>query len=282
MNLKSTIFRVVDVETTGAEETDRVVECAVMSAHPFGKEECRVGYWQSSSSLFDPGIPIPPDASAVHHITDEDVKGCRAFLDIRPGVEDGWFDGDVYAAHFAEFDAGFVPQIKGKPIVCTYRLARHLWPTLDQYKNQYLRYLHRLPIPDHVRAMPAHRAFPDAWVTAALLNFELEVLSELKPEIETVEQLIEWTSGPFLLYRIGFGKYGPRGAENPGPKGRLWSEVPSEYLKWLVNQWDKSGTGDADPDTVFTVFHYLEAADKRKAVVTTPAPISQQQTKALF
>ena len=139
MNLKTTIYRVVDVETTGAEETDRVVECAVVSAHPFGKEECRVGYWQSLSSLFDPGIPIPPDASAVHHITDEDVKGCRAFLDIRPGVEDGWFDADIYAAHFAEFDAGFVPQIKGKPVVCTYRLARHLWPTLDQYKNQYLR-----------------------------------------------------------------------------------------------------------------------------------------------
>lgn len=272
---------VVDVETTHLEaDVGRVVECAVVEVVPGESVEYanKTDNGDGWESLFDPGIPIPPEASAVHHITDVDVKGKPSFNTVEPFK----FLGGANAAHFAEFDASFVPQMRDKPIICTYRLARHLWPTLDQYGNQYLRYLHGLAIPEAIRSRPVHRAYPDAFVTACLLKLQLQVVLELKPEIETVEQLIEWISGPFLLYRIGFGKYGPRGAENPGPKGRLWSEVPSEYLKWLVNQWDKSGTGDADPDTVFTVFHYLEAADKRKAVVTTPAPISQQQTKALF
>lgn len=139
--------------------------------------------------------------------------------------------------------------------------GRHLWPTLDRYGNQYLRYLHKLDIHQSIRSRPMHRAYPDAFVTACLLKFELSVMEELKPEIETIEQLIDWISNPFLLHRITFGKYGPKGTENPGPKGRLWSDVPTGYLEWLSEQWEKSlrkgEKVDADADTMFTVRHYL-------------------------
>ena len=262
MRIADTSFGVLDVETTGIDPAvDRVVECALveldqdrnLEPSTIQEEDCLD--WEA---LFNPGIPIPPEASAVHHITDEDVKGFD-----RPFVElpvDGWFECDAFAAHFAEFEAGFIPQIKGKPIVCTYRLARHLWPTLDQYGNQYLRYLHKIPIHPGIGCRAAHRAYADAFVTACLLKFELQVLAELKPEIETVEQLVDWISGPFLLHRITFGKYGPHGTNNPGPKGRPWSEVPRDYLEWMTEQWDKArrkGEPGPDADTMFTVRHYL-------------------------
>lgn len=255
MNIEGAVFSVTDVETTGTEpETDRVVECAVISG-VMNDVDYLSAIWQS---LFNPGFPIPPEASAVHHITDDDVKDFGLFLNV---ADEGWFSGDVMAAHFAEFETGFIPQIQGKPIVCTYRLARHLWPTLDKYGNQYLRYLHKIEVPEAVRKLPSHRAYPDAAVTACLLEFELQTLGILKPEIETVEQLIDWTSQPFLLHRITFGKYGPNGKENPGPKGRIWSDVPKPYLEWLQDEWDRAARkGEeitADVDTMFTVRHYL-------------------------
>ena len=59
------MIRVVDVETTGLDPAvDRIVEIAVV-----GVDFERRCYRKLFHSLVDPEIPIPPEASAVHHIT---------------------------------------------------------------------------------------------------------------------------------------------------------------------------------------------------------------------
>ncbi len=56
-----------DLETTGTDpDTDRIVEMAVLDPTTEPGE---------LTLLFDPGVPIPPGASAVHGIHDEDVRG---------------------------------------------------------------------------------------------------------------------------------------------------------------------------------------------------------------
>jgi len=58
----------IDLETTGIDVTnDRIVEIAVVKIYPDGKEEVRC-------RRVNPTIPIPKEATAVHGITDEDVK----------------------------------------------------------------------------------------------------------------------------------------------------------------------------------------------------------------
>src|SRR5262245_47812909 len=61
---------VVDTETTGRDPArgDRVIEIAVVHFDQ-GKVAAR------HELLVDPGIPIPAEASAVHGISDADVKG---------------------------------------------------------------------------------------------------------------------------------------------------------------------------------------------------------------
>ena len=81
---KSDIVRVVDIETTGLDPaTDRIVEIAVVVVDFQGQH-----YRKLFHSLVDPGIPIPPEASAVHHITTAMVAGKAPTPDrIRPALE---------------------------------------------------------------------------------------------------------------------------------------------------------------------------------------------------
>jgi exodeoxyribonuclease X len=226
---------VVDLETTGLDpEKDKVIEFAEVIVGFDGIEDQR-------SQLYSPGIPINPAASAAHHLVDEDVIDCQP----SPPRDGYWSVPAVYACHNAAFDTSFI-MFPG-PVVCTMRLAQKLWPDLERYDNQFLRYFHELDVPVP-KGSSMHRALPDATVTACLLLHELkEVLSRSDVPM-TIEQLIDWIETPMLLHRVRFGKHGPK----DGKPGLLWSEVPKDYLRWIL----KSFT-DADRDTVYTAKHYL-------------------------
>lgn len=85
-------------------------------------------------------------------------------------------------------------------------------------------------------ACPPHRAGPDAYVGAALIA---RIIEERKTSID---EMLRWSSGPALLPRVRFGKH----------KGARWEDIPSDYLRWLV---DKS---DMDRDVKATAKHHLK------------------------
>ena len=65
-----------DLETTGVNiSKDRIVEISILKITPNGKEEGR-------TRRINPGMPIPPEATAIHGIGDEDVKDCPTFKEI--------------------------------------------------------------------------------------------------------------------------------------------------------------------------------------------------------
>jgi DNA polymerase-3 subunit epsilon len=65
-----------DLETTGTNiATDRIVEISVVKVMPDGEEITR-------TRRINPEMPIPAEATAVHHITDEDVKDCPTFRQV--------------------------------------------------------------------------------------------------------------------------------------------------------------------------------------------------------
>ena len=66
---------VFDLETTGLfPKRDRIIELGAIKVQSDGTEEERC--W-----LLNPGIPIPPESTAVHGISDADVKDCPTFAD---------------------------------------------------------------------------------------------------------------------------------------------------------------------------------------------------------
>ena len=75
LNLKNPIV-FFDLETTGINIVkDRIVEISFVKVHPNGKEE-------SKTRRINPEMPIPPESTAIHGITDEDVKDCPTFKEI--------------------------------------------------------------------------------------------------------------------------------------------------------------------------------------------------------
>ena len=225
---------VIDTETTGLDhEKEKVVEIAAVVVDA---ENYLISKYHSE--LIDPGIPIPVESTAIHHLKDEDVKGKRNLdqsvaYSIGPLVSGKGF---VPAAHYAAFDSLFV-KIPGDWI-CTNRCAKHLWPNAPGHSNQVLRYwIKDLDYYANMTgmAMPPHRALPDAWVTAHLVIRMLQ-------EGNTVEDLLRLTKTPILLKTCRFGKHA----------NTDWKDVPRDYLIWIL----KGDHSKWDPDIIHTAKYY--------------------------
>jgi len=128
-------FVAFDLETTGTKPTaDMIVE---VGAVLFDGDRAVKGY----GTLVDPGVPIPPDASAVNGISDEMVRGKPRIADVLGDFAE--FCGDLpLVAHNAPFDFKFLLEdIKLHRAVAptgvvldTLPLARKLFPGLPNYR----------------------------------------------------------------------------------------------------------------------------------------------------
>ena len=87
-----------DLETTGTNIIDdRIVELSYIKIHPDGHEE-------SATMRINPGRPIPPSASAVHHITDADVADKPLFEQVAKELEQVFSDADIAGFNSNRFD----------------------------------------------------------------------------------------------------------------------------------------------------------------------------------
>ncbi len=91
----------LDVETTGFDATaERVIELGIVRA--IGGEIVSRHNW-----LINPGKPIPAASTAVHGITDADVKDKPSFAEVAVEIAAA-LEGAWPAAYNADFDKGFV------------------------------------------------------------------------------------------------------------------------------------------------------------------------------
>lgn len=105
---------VFDLEATGTNPLeDRVVDVCVLVLSPGGSETV-------FSSLVNPGLPIPPEASAVHKITDAMVKDAPRFADLAPRLL-GLFEGaDLCGFNALKYDVPLLSAEFGR--------IGHAWP----------------------------------------------------------------------------------------------------------------------------------------------------------
>lgn len=215
-------FRVIDIETSGGSPSE-IIEIAAVDV------VARLGGWTAEPpriQRYKPVGAISFHAMAIHHLTPAELADAplcthaalAAFLDKGPAA-------DILVAHNAAFEARHIPaDVSGaRPWLCTVKSARCAWPDAPGYANQVLRYWRNLDLAPDL-AMPAHRAGPDAWVTAHLLIDLLKSAS--------VERLMAWNRDEPDPMQVPFGKH----------RGKAWSETPIDYLQWLTAQADMSDT----------------------------------------
>lgn len=222
------MIRVVDLETTGpAPPAHGVCEIGWQDV-----AQGADGRWElvgeGGARLVNPGRSMPPITQAIHHILDEQVADAPMWHDVARQALDPWPRRLALAAHRADFEQQFcTPALtRSAEWICTWKCAMRLWPDAPSFSNQVLRYWRKPNGIEHERGLPAHRAFPDAYVTAFHLRDMINLVG--------VEQLLEWSRLPGLLPRVRFGP----------DRGKEWHEIEDDSLTKFL--------GDRDIDVRFT------------------------------
>lgn len=232
MTIADTPFVLVDTETTGTEDDAELLEIA---AH------CMAGEMQFSTYVM-PLRPIPPQASAIHHIVDGDVVGAPG-RDLALEQLERFVPADgVVVAHHAAFDRRMLaPALADRPWCCTMRLARHLLPDAPAYGNAALWYY----LGGHKITDVLHGATTDLVVTRFVFEQLLRRYREFAREraagdaeriakSEQVETLVAFADRPYTMRTMPFGKH----------RGVPMDRVPQSYFRWALD----GGMPDLDDD----------------------------------
>jgi exodeoxyribonuclease X len=264
--MKKIIF--FDTETTGNEpKKDFVCQLAYKTAASV-QDSSEPMNTETFNELYKPSIPIPPEASAITHITNKMVADKPSFQEsenyknVKKLFED---PNSVVVAHNAKFDLAIIDKENIKPanFICTLRVARALDKenVIPQYKLQYLRYYLDIDI-----EASAHDALGDVLVLEKLYERLLaKIMKEMEDEAKSsgagspdaseeafseqaIEKMIDISSRPSLMNLFNFGKH----------NGKTVQEVANMdlgYLEWMLAQ--KEQNPDNEEDWIYTLKYYL-------------------------
>jgi len=247
-------IRVIDLETAGHGPQD-VCEIGwqdVVQAHD--------GRWALSpergARLVNPGRPISAETMAVHHIRDSQVAGAPFWKQAAPEVLRPPGGVRALAAHRASFEQRYCTAdlSGGAAWICTWKCALRVWPELPSFSNQRLRYARDPEGLVHEIGLPAHRAMPDAYVTA----HHLRDLLNAAP----LDDLLAWSREPGLLPRV------PAGAA----RGKAWRELDDGLLRTFAT--------DRDPNLRFSADTELRRRGEAPAAAEA-APSAPRQARLL-
>ncbi|MBP3289271.1 MAG: 3'-5' exonuclease [Muribaculaceae bacterium] len=232
-----------DLETTGTNIThDRIVEISIIKVLPSGEE-------QERTRRINPEMPIPAEATAIHHITDADVANEPTFRQLAKSLAEIFADCDIAGFNSNRFDipllleefhrAGIVLDLSTTRFVDVQTIyhkmePRNLSAAYKYYCGQDLE--------------AAHSANADTRATLEVLKAQLDKYPELTNDVKALSEFschnrnVDFAGR--LIYNdankevINFGKY----------KGQLAEDVLRRdpgYYSWVQQGDFQQNTKDA-------------------------------------
>lgn len=224
----------IDLETTGTNvASDRVIEIAILKLLPDGTTQIR-------TRRINPGMPIPPESTEIHHITDGDVRYAPEFWEIAPTFAEFLSDCDLAGFGIVRFDvklleaefrrAGVEFSIDGRAAVDAMAIFFDREP---RNLSAAVRFYCGKDLPG------AHAAEDDVIASLEVLAAQFERYEGLPvslPELGAIGSRRDpsWVDADGRLIRvggevaIGFGKHRGR------TLAKLREEEPG-YLRWIVS-----------------------------------------------
>ncbi|WP_185871178.1 3'-5' exonuclease [Blattabacterium cuenoti] len=222
-----------DIEATGINiGKDRIIEISILKIFPNGNKENKT--W-----LIYPGIPIPPQSTAIHGIKDEDVTGKLRFKDIATSILKMIENTDLAGYNSNRFDipilaeemlrAGMSFDIKKHKTIDVQVIFHKMEPRTLSAAYQY--YCNK-------NLMKAHSSKADVFATYEILLSQLEKYQNLKKDVKSLNQ---FSNQKKIADLAGFIKIDEEGNEifNFGKyKGEKVLEIfekDPNYYGWIQN-----------------------------------------------
>jgi DNA polymerase-3 subunit epsilon len=234
-----------DLETTGIKvATDRIVEICIFRQQIDGSTKIK-------TLRINPGIPIPAEVTAIHGITDEDVKDCPTFKEVArelalflencdlAGYNSNHFDIPLLVEEFLRADIDF--DLKGRRFVDVQNIFHKMEPRnlIAAYKFYCAKEL-----------VNAHSAEADTIATFEILKAQLDRYAAVafkdrngnltQPVINDIKALSDFSHSTKAVDLIGHIVYNDKNIEvfNFGKhKGKAVAQVLKDepsYYDWMM------------------------------------------------
>jgi DNA polymerase III subunit epsilon len=230
LNLKRPIV-FFDLETTGTDAVkDRIVEMAFIKLLPDGRRDSFV-------KRLNPGIPIPAEVTAIHGITDADIKDCPPFKQIAHQLYE-WMRGcDMAGYNSSKFDLPVLAEEflrAGINVDFTERYMVDVQQIFFKMESRTLSAAYNFYCGKQLEN--AHSAEADILATIEVLEAQLERYADLQNDVQALHSFSGGDEYVDYARRIivkdghaifNFGKY----------KGRKVEEiftVEPQYYDWMM------------------------------------------------
>ncbi|MGC6421319.1 MAG: exonuclease domain-containing protein [Flavobacteriaceae bacterium] len=221
-----------DLETTGVNITnDRIVEMAVLKLHPDGTEEEKL--W-----LVNPEIPIPPEAAAVHGITDDKVADAPTFKELAPEISAFISQSDLAGFNSDRFD---IPLLAEEMLRADFDFDMKKLKTVDVqtvfHKMEQRTLTAAFKFYCQQELTNAHSAMADTRATFQVLQAQLERYDALEPSVDFLNTFTARRKSADLAGFIVFNKEGKECFSFGKHKGKTVDQVLEEeqgYFGWLM------------------------------------------------
>ncbi|ROT20636.1 3'-5' exonuclease [Muribaculaceae bacterium Isolate-110 (HZI)] len=241
LNLKKPII-FFDLETTGVDVThDRIVEISMIKVLPSGEEI-------EKTRRVNPGIPIPAEATAVHHITDADVANEPSFRQIAKSLANEMVGCDIAGFNSNRFDIPMLDQeFQRAGVKFDFTKARFVDVQTIFHKKEQRTLVAAYRFYCGKELDGAHSANADTRATLEVLKSQLDRYDDLPNDIEELSKFSQINRNVDFMGRliyndddkevINFGKYKGKIAEN------IIRKEPS-YYDWIMKSDFAQNTKD--------------------------------------
>lgn len=232
LNLKNPIV-FFDLETTGINIVkDRIVEISFVKVHPNGKEETK-------TRRINPEMPIPPESTAIHGITDDDVKDCPTFKEIAKSLATQIEGCDLAGYNSNRFDIPLLAEEflrAGIDIDLNRRKFVDVQTIFHKMEQRTLSAAYKFYCDKSLEN--AHTAEADTMATYEILKAQLDRYPDLQNDIDFLSKYSSFTNNVDFAGRMIYNEEGKEVINFGKYKGKLVEEVlkvDPGYYSWIMN-----------------------------------------------
>ena len=239
-------YIILDTETTGIGETDRVIQLGyIVLGKPSEKIEVHNEFCSSE-------VKIGLGAMETHHITPEMIANKSKCIDMQAykRLVELNSDDNYMIIHNAPFDLGMLKKegfVNQMQLIDTLRCAKHLYSDQEYHRLQYLRYALELYKDEEQEAqklgveIKAHDAIGDVLILKLFMSALTKKVKETYPNENPMQKLVELTKEPVYMNKpLRFGKN----------KGKTIEDLvisDKGYIDWMRKNMD------LDEDMQYTI-----------------------------